>query len=375
MSGDGLRPTGHRASALGIAGMVTAPHAMATQAGVEILRAGGNAADAGIAVAAALSVLYPHMTGIGGDAFFLYHDAREKTVAAYNGSGASAALADRAFYERLGLQAIPSRGGPAVLTVPGAIDAWLALHERFARLPMPVLLAPAIAHARDGAPIARSLARGLHEEHELLGADPGARALYAAKPEYAIGERLAQPALARSLERIGSDGRGFWYEGEAAALIEACAARAGSPLRAADLAAHRGFFTQPLRSRFVGLDSLTTPPNSQGLVLLIAQGIHDVSSFRERLPADGAALAHLGIESAKLAFEDRDEWIGDPRYLKAPTERLLSDERARVRAADIDPDRASAAHHAGAGMGGTTYFACVDREGNALSMIQSLYFH
>ncbi|MBV8282063.1 MAG: gamma-glutamyltransferase, partial [Candidatus Eremiobacteraeota bacterium] len=141
MSGDGLHPTGHRASALGMAGMVTAPHAMATQAGVDILRAGGNAADAGVAVAASLSVLYPHMTGIGGDAFFLYHDARDRTVAAYNGSGASAALADRAFYERLGLGSIPAHGGPAALTVPGAVDAWLALHERFGRLPMPVVLA------------------------------------------------------------------------------------------------------------------------------------------------------------------------------------------------------------------------------------------
>ena len=379
-----LTPDGSRPSARSTRAVVTAPHALAAQAGVVTLRAGGSAADAGIAVAAALSVLYPHMTGIGGDAFFLYYDARARTVHAYNGSGRSAALADRAFYQRHGLRAIPRHGGPAALTVPGAVDAWLSLHERFGRMPLRAVLTPAIEHARDGAPIARSLARGLLEEHELLVADVGARTLYAARPSYPIGTPLVQPALGRSLERIAAEGRSFWYDGEAAEHIERACAGAGSPLRAADLAAHRGFFTDPLRARFGGYESVVTPPNSQGLALLLAQGIHDESAGRDQLALGSAALAHLDIEAIKLAFADRDTWVSDPDAVKPPFARLMSAEYARSQAAKIDPYRARDAvaksvvprSRGRAARGGdTTYFACVDRDGNALSMIQSLYFH
>jgi oxamate amidohydrolase len=381
--GEPWTPSGLRASARSVHAMVTAPHVLATQAGVTALRAGGSAADAGVAVAASLSVLYAHMTGIGGDAFFLYYDARSRTVHAYNGSGRSAALADRAFYHHLGLTAIPRHGGPAALTVPGAVDAWLSLHERFGRVPLRAVLAPAVEHARDGAPIARSFARGLLEEHALLAADEGARLLYATEPHYPIGMRFSQPALARALERIAEEGRSFWYEGEAAEHIERACVRAGSPLRAADLSAQHGFFTDPLRARFGGYESLVTPPNSQGIALLLAQGIHDATPSHEQLAPAGAGLAHLGIEAIKLAFEDRDTWVGDPDVVKPPLERLLSLDYARAQAAKIDPYRArSRIGHAvprararGRGDGDTTYFACVDADGNALSMIQSLYFH
>ena len=370
-----LGPNGIRPSARSVRGMVTAPHALAAQAGVEILRAGGSAADSGIAVAAALSVLYPHMTGIGGDAFFLYYDSNAREVAAYNGSGAAAALATIDFYEQRGLRAIPIVGGPAALTVPGAVDAWLALHERFGRLELRRTLEPAILHARGGAPIARSLARGLAEEHDALAAQHGARSLYAAKPVYQIGERLVQPALARTLERIAAEGRAFWYEGDAPAWIERACVQSDGPLRAADMAAHHGFATAPLQSRFGRFDSLTTPPNSPGMALLVAQRAYDAMPGHQDLPLGSAALAHAGIEAIKAAFADRDEWVGDPRHIKAPIERLLSAEHAREIAGRIDPYKAAAPTVRRSAAGDTTYFACVDGEGNALSMIQSLYFH
>ena len=377
MSSD-LTPAGRRPSARSVRGMVTAPHMLATQAGVGILAAGGSAADAGVAVAASLSVLYSHMTGIGGDAFFVYYDASSRTVHAYNGSGRSAALADRAFYARLNLDAIPQHGGLAALTVPGAVDAWFSLHERFGRLPFEMTIKPAIEHARSGAPIARSFARGLREERSLLRADPGARGLYAAEEEYVVGQRFAQPALANSLERIARDGRAFWYEGEAAAHVERACVGVGSPLRASDLAAHRGFFDEPVRSRFGPFESLVTPPNSQGLVLALAQNIYTATVQHAEEPLGSASLAHLGVEAIKLAFEDRDRWIGDPSFVKAPLDQLLASEYATARAREIDPFRARSAagrrSRASAG-GDTTYFACVDSDGNALSMIQSLYFH
>jgi gamma-glutamyltranspeptidase / glutathione hydrolase len=342
MSGIGsLTPDGTRPSARSVRGMVTAPNALATQAGVAILRAGGTAADAGVAVAAALSVVYPHMTGIGGDAFFLYHDAATRQVHAYNGSGRSAALATRGFYESAGLAAIPAQGGLAALTVPGAVDAWFALHERFGALPLEHVLVPAIDLARLGAPLARSMARALHEERAALESDAGARALYAARREYAIGERFAQPALAKTLERIAREGREFWYEGEAAAHIEATCKRAGSPLRATDCAAHRGFYTEPARAVFGRYASLTTPPNSQGIVLPIAQGIYDAIDGHERLLDGSAELAHTCIEAIRLAFADRDRWVGDPDVIKTPLHELLSPEHARECAGRIDAQRAS----------------------------------
>ena len=370
-----LAPNGVLPSARSVRGMVTAPHALAAQAGVEILQAGGSAADAGVAIAAALSVLYPHMTGLGGDAFFLYYDAAKREVHAYNGSGAAAGLGTLDFYEQRSLRAIPAQGGPAALTAPGAVDAWFALHDRFGRLELARALQPAIAHARDGAPIARSLARGLAEEHVALARDEGARSLYAKPPVYQVGSKLTQPALALSLERIAREGRGFWYDGEAAAWIERASVRSDGPLRASDLAAHRGFFTEPLRAPFGRFESLTTPPNSPGIALLIAQRAHDAIDGHQNLPLDSAALAHAGIETIKAAFADRDKWVGDPIRLKAPVEQLLSDAHAREIAQAIDPYRAAGSALASQTAGDTTYFACADGQGNSLSMIQSLYHH
>jgi gamma-glutamyltranspeptidase len=354
--------------------MVTSPHAGASQIGIEILADGGNAADAIVAMAAGVAVLYPHMTGIGGDAFILYHDAAQRKTYSYNGSGAAAALATREFYRGRGLTRIPEKGGAAALTVPGAVDLWFALHERFGALSMERVLAPAARCAREGAPIARSVARGLAEERECLSADAGARELYAAD-DYRVGQLLVQPALARTLDALGSRGRTWFYEGEGAALVGAVCERAGSPLRAADLASHRGFFCAPLEAKFRAWRSLVTPPNSQGVALLFAQGIYEAASGEERLDPNSAAFAHLGIEAVKLAFADRDAVVADPKFVPADVVRLLSRQHAVEQSKRIDPDRAAEAGDHLRGDGGTTYFACVDEAGNAASMIQSLYFH
>lgn len=354
--------------------MATAPHALAAQAGATILGGGGNAADAAIAMASTLSVVYPHMTGVGGDAFVLYYDACSNDVAVYNGSGAAAAMATRDFYTSRGLSAIPERGGAAALTVPGAIDTWFALHERFGSIEMTRLLGAAIGFARDGAPIARSLARSMEEDRAVLDADEGARTAYGSGRQ--AGRVLVQPALARTLDRIAGEGRAWFYEGEGAASVDAYCAKIGSPLRAADFAAHRGSWTAPIRTSFRGSESLSTPPNSQGLALLLSQGIYQEHVGLSR-PADACAeFVHATVEAAKLAYADRDRFVCDPRYAAAPLELLLSLGHARAAASRIDPYRAaSVARGESADRGSTTYFACVDSDGNAASVIQSIYAH
>ena len=355
--------------------MVSAPHALAAQSGIRVLADGGNAADATIAIAAALTVLYPHMTGIGGDVFFLYYDAASAMVHAYNGSGAAAREATREFYVKAGCTRIPERSGGAVVSVPGAVDAWFALHERFGTLGMDQLLRPAIAYARDGAPAARSFVSATNRLREQLAADPGARALFVDRAPARIGDRFSNPALARTLESIALEGRRFWYEGEGAAAIDRCCRATGSPLRSGDLAAHRGFFTEPARGKFFGYDSLTSPPNSQGIAALIAQQTFAAYARQhsgEALPDGGAQRVHAQVESIRLAFADRDASVGDPTDAVL-WQRLLEEDHAAARARSIDPFSTGPEPLTAVDAGDTAYFACVDTAGNAASFIQSLF--
>ena len=365
-----FEPDGMRPAARACEGMVTAPHALAAQCGLEILRDGGNAADAIIGVAAALAVLYPHMTGIGGDVFFLYYDEHSGAVSSYNGSGAAAQLATPERYRQRGMRRIPERGGDAVLTVPGAIDAWFALHERFGSLDMQRIVAPAIAYGRDGAPAARSFAGAVNRLRDVLAADEGARTLFVDHGPAAVGERFANGRLAETLAAIAANGRAWFYEGEGAAHIARYCERVGSPLRAADLAAHHGFFTTPASGRFFGSDSLTVPPNSQGMALLVAQQIFEASG--ERSPAGTAAGVHAGVESIRLAYADRDACVGDPQA-STSWRQMLEIDHAREQAGRIDANAAMKEPVAHPDRGDTAYFACVDRAGNAASFIQSLF--
>lgn len=360
--------------------MATSPNALASAAGVRVLAEGGTAADAAIAVAAVLAVVYPHMTGVGGDAFFLYYDAASNRVHAYNGSGAAAALADPEFYAARQLDAIPERGPMSALTVPGAVDAWFAMHERFARFEMARLLRPAVDYAMSGAPLAQSVANSLNQERALLESDEGGRSIYCSRRSFAAGDVLKQPALARTLERIGDEGRAWFYEDGGARAIESYCVRVGSPLRAADLAGHRGFYCKPVAAQAFGCESLTTAPNSQGLALLVAQQVYEefVGGAKAKPVDCSAPFVHAAVEATRLAFEDRDRWVGDPgdpKVLQAPLARLLSRERARTLARRIDANAALPDDEITAAAGGTTYFACVDADGNAASCIQSLYFH
>ena len=343
--------------------MISCPHALASRAGVDALRAGGSAVDAAIAAAATLGVIYPHMCGIGGDAFWLIYDAAARKVSHLDGGGRAAASATLARFA--GQKEIPFRGlAPATLTTPGAVASFCEAHARFGKLPLARCLEPAIHYARDGYPVSTRLARWISETAPELAQDPGSAALFPARKS-----QLANPALARTLEAIADRGRAGFYEGEVAREL----ARLGGFFTAADLGAQRAHWGEPLRGTYRGVTIYETPPPTQGFTVLEMLNLIEPLELG---PFQGPDHVHFLVQAKQIAYHDRDRWLGDPRFAKVPTERLISkgyaDERRRL----IDPRRALAwdkvpSH--GSLKGDTVNVAAVDAEGNAASLIFSLY--
>ena len=358
-------------------GMVASPHPLASRAGVEILEAGGSAVDAAIAAAAVLCVVYPHMTSVGGDAFWLIHDARRGGVRFLNGGGRAAAGATLEWFASRGLGEIPLHGiVPATLTVPGAVDSWCEAQAGHGRLTLARDLAPAIGHAREGFEVTERLARWTGEAAEGLAASAEAAAIFlpGGRPPRA-GERLANPDLARTLEAIGSAGRAAFYEGEIAREIVRHSRAHGGFFSERDFEAQRARWGEPLSGTYRGVTIYETPPPTQGLAVL------EMLNLLE--PYDLGAMEYLGpdhvhllVQAKMLAFHDRDRLLADPDFAKVPVDRLLSrayaDERRRL----IDPARAlpwDGVPTSASLAGDTVYVCAVDAEGNAASLIQSLY--
>ncbi len=379
------RPLVPAVLARGSRAAVVAPHHLASAAGLGILRAGGNAVDAAIATNAVLAVVDNQACGIGGDAFWLIWDATERRQVGLNGSGRSARTATAASLRRRGLRTIPSRGGLSI-TVPGAVRSWGDAHDRFGRLPRRTLLEPAIELARDGFPADESFCRAVEVsapvfERELGVHSAGWAAVYrpAGRP-WQLGERVRLPALAATLERIAANGWAEFYEGDSgdqqAALLEAV----GSAIRVEDLHAHRSSWTEPIATRYRGVQVTGHPPNSSGFVALELLNI--LENFDPPAVAGSARLqrselirwAHLGIEASKLAMADRDAHLTDPAHHPVPVERLLSAHHARELARRINPKQASAPPPARVPRGGgTVWLGVVDGDGNAVSLIESNY--
>ncbi len=358
-------------------GMVTCPHALGSEAGREALRAGGSAVDAAIAASAVLAVVYPHMTSVGGDAFWLIHPARAGGVRFLDAGGAATAAATLDAFRARGLMEIPYRGVlPATVTVPGAVDGWLEAHAAYGRLPLARLLAPAVEYARAGYPATARLAHAITETAPVLAADPDAAALFlpGGRPPRA-GETLRNPDLARTLEAIGATGRAEFYEGEVAGEIARWARGRGGLTTAADFRAQRAEWGEPLSARYRGVTIFETPPPTQGVTVLqmlrLLEGF-DVGDL-EYLGPDHV---HLLIQAKQISFHDRDRVLGDPRFVEVPVSRLLSDAYIAERRRVIDPARAlpwDRVPDAGSLVGDTVYVAAVDAEGNAASLIMSLY--
>ena len=396
--GGGGRPVGaaySRSAVYGRNGMAATAQPLASQVALDILQAGGTAVDAAIAANAALGLMEPTGCGIGGDMFVLVWDPQSRQLYGYNGSGRSPlGLSLEQLQSRLAAmkaggelpadaRGIPSMG-PLPVTVPGTVDGWFAIHERFGRLPMSQLLAPAVAYAREGFPVSPVIAYYLERnrlafDRELAGSDLLASIYATWYPQGrapVAGEMLRNPDLADTLEAIGRGGREAFYRGELAQRLDRYFRRVGAALRYADLAAHHGEWVQPAGVSYRGYQLYELPPNGQGFAALqmlnILQQV-DLSQW----PRDSAQVFHYMIEAKRLAFEDVARYYADPGHADIPLQGLLSQEYAARRFALIDPARAAADYPPGEpaleGEGDTTYLSVADRSGMMVSLIQSNY--
>ena len=352
-------------------GLVASGQPLATAAGLEVLARGGNAVDAALAMAAVTGVTMPEMCGLGGDAFALVYDARTRTVTAFNGSGPAPMAATVARYRAAGHTEMPFEGWWSV-AVPGAVGVYLEMHARFGSKPLEELWAPAIRYAREGFPIDARLAANIAAGAKKLAQDPAAAAVFlAAGPRPRPGTVLKNPDLARSLERVLAGGAEDFYKGGLARAIGEASQAAGGLLTAEDMAAFEVEVYRPLVTTYRGYRVFETAPPSQGLILLEMLNLLEGFDLAGRSPTD-PDVVHLLVEIKKLAFADRNAYLGDPRFVQAPVERLLSKAYAARRRRDIDPERANNAPAGGELDGDTTSFVAVDAEGNAVSFIHSI---
>jgi len=371
-----------RSAAWGLHGAAATAHPLATQAAIDILKAGGSAVDAAIAANAVLGYGEPIACGIGGDCFVMLWDPKQKKVVGLNGSGRSPkGLSLETVRKRATPKGhIPSHGAIAV-SVPGAVDAWWSLHQRYGKLPWKDVLQPAIRHAEEGAPIVQNTAFYLEAANRIFSNSKAIEEVENFKKVWVAegrtpreGEVFRNPALARTYRLIAEGGGRAFYEGEVAETIERYFQRIGGWMTRADLAAHHSEWAEPRSIRYRDTDIWALPPNSQGLVTL--QMLNMLDEFDVRgMGFQSAAAIHHAVEAKRLAFEDRARFYADPTFYKQPTDWLLSKDYARERAKLIRPDRILQAAFPGQAPshGDTTYLTTADKDGMMVSLIQSNY--
>jgi gamma-glutamyltranspeptidase / glutathione hydrolase len=358
--------------------MAATAHPLATQVAIEILRQGGSAVDGAIAANAALGLMEPTGCGVGGDLFALGWDSASQQLYGLNGSGRSPSglsyeevLAE---LEQLGLSTLPTHG-ILTLSVPGAVDAWFSLHQRFGKLPMNQLLAPAIRYAEQGFPVTEYVAYLWQESMPPLFDEPGAlRSTYTLNGRAPRkGEIFRNPDLARTYRILAEQGRDAFYRGELAVTIDGFMRQNGGWLSLSDFSRHASEWVTPISSSYRGYDIYELPPNTQGVTVL--QMLNILEGFDLRASGFGTAESlHLMIEAKKLAFEDRARLYGDPKFVKMPAKRLLSNQYAAKQRKQIDLLRAATRYDPASaiiGVGDTTYLCVADSEGSMVSLIQS----
>ncbi|MEA5097630.1 MAG: gamma-glutamyltransferase [Burkholderiaceae bacterium] len=368
-------------------GAVTSPNYMASEAGLAVLKKGGNAVDAAIAVASTMAVVYPQMTTIGGDNFWLIYNAKTKEVKALNASGRSGEKATIDFYKSKGYSKIPSRGYLAANTVPGVISGWDAAH-RYARANMNnkglkwnQLFDSAISYADKGFPVTPSLERWQEinvnpkdNEFRNLQRFDGFRQTYL-KPDgsaYKVGEVLKLPDLGRTLKVVAKDGAKAFYTGPIAKKIVADLAANGGVLTLDDFAKHHADWVKPISVDYRGYTAYNLPPNSQGMAAL--EILNVLNNFDVKSMGEGSAdYYHAIVEATKESFIDRDKYLTDPDFAKIPLDELLSKAHGKEQAARIKMDVAAQNLKPLEPKGDTVWIGVVDKDGNAVALIQSIY--
>jgi gamma-glutamyltranspeptidase / glutathione hydrolase len=355
-------------------GMVASSQPLASEIGLEVLKRGGNAVDAAIAMAAMLNVTEPMMTGLGGDAFALVYWAKTKELKGLNASGRAPLALSLDHFSKKGLTEMPTEGMEPI-TVPGAFDGWVTLLEKYGTMKLADLLAPAIEYAENGFPVMEKTAEDWAAEVDKLRRTPAAAQNYlidgrAPRP----GEIFRQRNLAHTLRILAQGGRDAFYRGEIARrIVDYCKSNGGF-LSLDDFARHKSDWVEPISTTYRGYSVFECPPNGQGLTALLTLNILEGFNLTE-MRSRPDLYYHTLIEATKLAFADRNRYIADPTFSKVPVAQLLSKKYAATRRALIDPERANPSPEPGVLLenGDTTYLTVVDKDRNAVSFINSLF--
>ena len=371
---------------MGTEGMVATPHYLASLAGVRALLSGGNAIDAAVAASAVLTVVYPHNTTIGGDAFSIVYMRKKGELKGINASGRSPYAASLDYFGANGIERIPLTGLLPV-TVPGLVDGWTTMLERYGSMSLQSVLQFAIKYAGDGFPVSEKLSWHMKEKISMLSSSPKTKEVFVRGGRTAEpGEILVQKDLANTLKQIAEGGRDAFYNGPIAQSIVEFSEKNGGLLSEKDFESHQTQLVEPVSTNYRGYDVYAFPPNSQGIATLIALNIlegFDVGSWGH----SAAGLIDLMVRAKKLAFKDRDNYITDPETSShgIPVKRLISNEHAIEMRSEIGrtggstglpPTFAPKSDHQSSlrSSGDTCYLCVVDKFGNTVSLIQSIYF-
>jgi len=356
-------------------GMTATSQPLATQAALDILKKGGSAMDAAIAANAVLGLVEPASCGIGGDVFAIVWSAEEQKLYGLNGSGRAPQSLSIDYFMDNGMKYVPFYG-PLPVSVPGCVDGWFTLHDKFGRLSMEEILKPAIDYGREGFPVSEVIAYEMASNYESVKDQPGFAATYMPKGRPPVkGEVFKNPDLANTYEQIAQKGRDGFYKGNVAETIADYMKKHGGFLTYEDLANHSSDWVEPVSVNYRGYDVWELPPNGQGTAAL--QMLNILEGFDIASMGFGSAeYLHVLTEAKKLAYEDRAKFYADPEFNTIPLDTLLSDSYAEQRRNLINTNEAADSYPAGdmeIETGNTTYLTVADKDGNMVSFIQSIY--
>ena len=362
-----------RSEVIGQNGMVATSHPLATQIGLDILKQGGTAIDAAIAANIALGLMEPTGNGIGGDLFAIVWDANEKKLHGLNASGPAPKNISIDYFVKNGLNKIPSYG-PLPVTVPGAVDGWVKLHEKFGKMDFQSLFEPTIEYAENGFPVTETIAYYLARSKKRFENYPNFRDVWLKNGKMpAKGEIFKNPQLAKTLKIIADQGRAGFYEGHVATTMADFIQSQGGFLSYEDLSSFHSEWTPPVSSNYRGYDVWELPPNGQGIAALQILNILENYNIK-KMGLYSAEYIHLFTEAKKLAFADRAKYYADPDFSKIPVQELISKSYAKDRAKLINLSEAAQTDQPGVlESGDTIYLTAADQYGNMISLIQSNY--